>query len=58
MKKSLSVLLGAILITGSAFGADELITSHTTHPVLQAETTASSQISYDVAKAYFLPDYQ
>ena len=58
MKKLLSVLLGIILITGYALAADNFITSHTTHPVLQAKTSASPHSSYEIAKTHYLPDYQ
>ncbi len=52
------VIFGSMLFMNSAFAADNLISSHTTHPVLEALPSASSQASFQIAKTYYLPDYQ
>ena len=52
------VIFGSMLFMNSAFAADSLISSHTTHPVLEALPSASPQASFQIAKTYYLPDYQ
>ena len=47
-----------MLFMNSAFAADNLISSHTTHPVLEALPSASPQASFQIARTYYLPDYQ
>ena len=47
-----------MLFMNPAFAADSLISSHTTHPVLEALPSASPQASFQIAKTYYLPDYQ
>ena len=52
------VIFGSMLFMNSAFAADSLISSHTTHPVLEALPSASPQASFQIARTYYLPDYQ
>ena len=58
MQSFVFAIFGLMLFMNPAFAADSLISSHTTHPVLEAGTSASPQASFQIARTYYLPDYQ